>query len=62
MVRWWKEEPFIILIWIVRFQVSRTNKGGDAIMAIGVDNRPKTSLKEAISAIPGVQESVLISE
>lgn len=31
-------------------------------MAIGVDQKPVSSLKEAISAVPGVQESVLISE
>ena len=43
-------------------QVSRTDRGGDAIMAIGVDSKPVTSLKEAISAVPGVQESVLISD
>ena len=42
--------------------MSRTGRGGDAIMAIGVDSKPVTSLKDAIAAVPGVQESVLISE
>lgn len=43
-------------------QVCRTTKGEEAIMAIGVDSRPKSAIKAEIAAIDGVIESQLFSE
>lgn len=37
-------------------------QGKDAMMAIGVDNRPPSALKQEIAAISGVQESQLFSD
>ena len=46
----------------IPMQVSRTSPGGDAIMAIGVDSRPPSVLKQAIARVPGVQESILVTD
>jgi hypothetical protein len=43
-------------------QVCRTKRGEEAIMAIGVDSRPKSAIKDEIASIDGVIESQLFSE
>ena len=42
--------------------VTRTGRGEEAIMAIGVDGTPSTSILEKIPAVPGVIEFTLFSE
>lgn len=42
--------------------VTRTGKGRDAIMAIGVDEHPSTGVLGAISRVKGVQECVSFTE
>jgi D-3-phosphoglycerate dehydrogenase len=42
--------------------VCRTKRGEEAIMAIGVDSRPKSAIKDEIASIDGVIESQLFSE
>ncbi|KAK9817004.1 hypothetical protein WJX72_008115 [[Myrmecia] bisecta] len=42
--------------------VCRTGRGEDAIMAIGVDDKPKKAILEEIPRIPGITEFALFSE
>lgn len=42
--------------------VCRTSKGQDAIMAIGVDERPNDHLLAGIPHIPGISEFAVLSE
>ncbi|KDD74421.1 hypothetical protein H632_c1326p0, partial [Helicosporidium sp. ATCC 50920] len=42
--------------------VGRQGKGGEAIMAIGVDAAPDVKLLDAIKALPGVYETTAFSE
>ena len=43
---------------VARVQVSRVSPGGDAIMAIGVDSRPRSSLKQAIAEVQTFKASL----
>lgn len=42
--------------------VTRTGQGQEAIMAIGVDGTPPSSVLEAIPGVPGIIEFTIFSE
>ena len=42
--------------------VTRTGRGAEAIMAIGIDSRPKVAVLEEINKIQGVLESISLNE